>query len=251
VAAPLDDHVGRAIFYVGELDKKVTWVCSRLVRQGDSVLDIGANLGLVTFILSRLVGATGRVYAFEPSPKMQQYIEAGIERNRADNISLYRIALGREHDQLRLRIPRGNAGSASLIPERLQGAPEEVVVPVERLSDIFSVESPPKRVRLIKIDVEGFEPHVIAGASEFIDRVKPDAILFELNDIGIPASHHPTVELLAELGYGFISLPRNFLRMRPRKFPPSDPGIVPTGNDFVAAPLGDKYEEVARRLHAR
>lgn len=43
VAAPLDDYVGRAVFYTGELDRKITWICSRVVREGDTVLDIGAK----------------------------------------------------------------------------------------------------------------------------------------------------------------------------------------------------------------
>lgn len=57
IAAPLDDYVGKLTYYFGDLDRRVTWACSRIVRPSDVVLDIGANIGLVAFILSALVGS--------------------------------------------------------------------------------------------------------------------------------------------------------------------------------------------------
>ena len=56
VLADLNDYVGRSAFFVGDLDRKITWVCKQIVREGDTVLDIGANIGMVTVLLSDLVG---------------------------------------------------------------------------------------------------------------------------------------------------------------------------------------------------
>ena len=106
VAAPLTDYVGRAVFYSGELDRKITWVCSRLVRPGDTVLDVGANLGLVTFVLAAQVGQTGLVHAFEPIPEMCDLLERGISKNGLRNVQLHRMALGAETGHLTLSVPR-------------------------------------------------------------------------------------------------------------------------------------------------
>ena len=81
VLAPLDDYVGGSAFYMGDLDRRLTWICSQIVRPGDTVMDIGANLGSVTRWLSGLVGETGRVHAFEPNnPDLQKIFNATFDR---------------------------------------------------------------------------------------------------------------------------------------------------------------------------
>ncbi|MFO0910852.1 MAG: hypothetical protein U0794_21345, partial [Isosphaeraceae bacterium] len=65
---PIDDYVGRSIYFVGDLDRKLSRLISGIVRSGDTVLDIGANLGVITLQLSALVGLQGRVHSFEPNP---------------------------------------------------------------------------------------------------------------------------------------------------------------------------------------
>lgn len=248
VAAPLSDYVGRAVFYAGELDRKVTWICSRLVRPGDTVLDIGANLGLASFILSALVGPNGTVHAFEPIPQMQDLIEQGMQRNNVSNSILHKVALGDEPGELTRSIPEGHFGSASLVAERRAGESEEIAVPVRRLPEELPPDLGP--IRLIKIDVEGFEPQVLTGAAELLRTSPPDAILFELNDAHGDLREHRTIQLLADAGYGFFSIPKCYLRMR---LLPYDHERDPTapGHDFVAARSGSVYAEVARRLRAR
>lgn len=250
-ASPLSDHVGRSIFYCGELDRKITWACSRLVRPGDCVLDIGANLGLVTFTLSALVGPLGRVHAFEPNPKMQIYIEEGIKRNHLANVVLHRFALGAQPCEMKLSIPQTNAGAASLVTARQITDSADVVVPVRTLSSVLSDEGI-GHIRLIKIDVEGFEPEVLAGAADFISRRPPDTLIFELNDSAgsVNLDDHPTMKALSALGYGFFSLPPRLTRMRAFRLDPKDSGNVPKGHDFIAATRGSIYDEAARRLGA-
>jgi FkbM family methyltransferase len=249
VAAPMADYIGRAIFYFGDLDRKVTWVCSRLVRSGDCVLDIGANLGLVSLTLSALVGPTGQVHAFEPIPLMQSLIEQAIERNDVTNMKLHRFALGAQDGQLILSVPPRNVGSASFVPIRRYPDSTDVLVPVRTLSSIMADQNV-DHVRLVKMDVEGFESEVLAGAVEFFSRRAPDAVVFELNDCTGDLHHHPTIVALSSLGYGFFALPRRLMRMRALRLGHQDLGSVPRCNDFVAARLGRIYEEVAQRLGA-
>ena len=179
VLAPLDDYMGRAIYYSGDLDRKITWVCSRLVRPGDTVLDIGANLGLVTLILSSLVGETGQVHAFEPIPALQENIVRSAEKNGVSNITVHRMALGNETRMQELSVPPGHAGRASFVSERQNAQDTKIAVPVERLSTVLARESI-GAIRLIKIDVEGFEAEVLRGAIECFSKTPPDAIVFEL-----------------------------------------------------------------------
>jgi len=244
VCAPLDDYVGRAVYYVGDLDRKITWVCSRLVRPGDTVLDIGANLGLVTFILSSLVGPSGTVHSFEPIPAMQELIERSRDRNGATNIRLHKCALGAESSVLSLSVPRGHAGSASFMAERRHADSDQIDVPVRTLSEVLDDEGIGP-IRLVKIDVEGFEPQVLAGAEAHFSRNAPDAILFELNEApDTDGGTHPTLEFLEKLGYRFLSLPKRLVRMRALAFDPAQPR---TGHDFLAVRT-DKYAEIAARL---
>jgi FkbM family methyltransferase len=247
VAAPLADHVGRAIFYLGELDRKITWVCSRLVQPGDTVLDIGANLGLVTFTLSALVGPAGTVHAFEPIPQLQTYIEEGIERNGVTNIQLHRMALGARDGELPLAVPRKNAGASSLVETRQSADSSRLMVPVRTLSSVLT-EQEAGHVRLIKMDVEGFEPEVLEGAADFFKIHPPDAILFELNDVSGMVRDHRTIRLLSEYGYGFFSLPRRFTRMRAQRIDAQESSSSQDGHDYVAARLGPTYDDVANRL---
>ena len=55
VLADLDDYVGRSAFFVGDLDRKISWICKQIVREGDTVLDIGANIGMVAILLRVMV----------------------------------------------------------------------------------------------------------------------------------------------------------------------------------------------------
>jgi FkbM family methyltransferase len=249
VAAPLEDYVGRAVFYSGELDRKITWVCSRVVRPGDTVLDIGANLGLVTFVLSSLVGTRGRVHSFEPIPEMQSLIERALAWNHTENVQLHRMALGAETGQLPLSIPRGHAGSASFVAARHHPESDVIYVPVRTLSDVMARHEQ-RPVRLVKIDVEGFEPEVLAGAREFFENSPPDIILFELNDFDGDARESPTVRWLAERGYGFFSIPLCVFRMRLLPYSLTEPGPAHGGHDFLAARIGPIYDEVSKLVRA-
>ncbi|MGB7161386.1 MAG: FkbM family methyltransferase [Tepidisphaeraceae bacterium] len=239
---PIDDYVGRAAFYSGDLDRKVSWVCRRLVRPGDTVLDIGANLGLVTMLLSSLVGPEGRVHAFEPNPRMVELLQQSIDRNYAANVTVHPVALGTEEAELDLHVPVNHAGQASL---RSNARGTRVRVPVKQLAAIPSLPLD-RPIRLVKIDVEGYEPEVLRGAAPLLSRNPPHTILFELNRHETFASH-PTVQILAAHGYDFLALPKRWLRMRAT---PVNGATHLPGHDFVAIHKGENHRWMRAALGA-
>ncbi|MFF3504286.1 FkbM family methyltransferase [Streptomyces sp. NPDC003247] len=249
VRAPLDDYLGRAVFYVGENDAKITWACSRLVRPGDTVLDIGANIGLVTFALSAMVGPSGAVHAFEPLPRLHDLIDQAIARNRVTNVTLHPFALGESESRLALTVPDGHAAASSFVAERSPHGSDDVDVEVRPLSDVLAAR-PIGPIRLVKIDVEGFETEVLRGAERYFADHPPYAILFEFDAPGPDPRHHPVLRLLDRLGYGFLGLPRKYVRMRARRLDLRTARREEFTHDILAVRRGGDYEEAARLTRA-
>jgi FkbM family methyltransferase len=241
VRASLGDFNGRCVFYTGDCDRKITWLCQKLVRPGDVVLDIGANIGLVTFTLASIVGETGYVHAFEPNPQMQRFITEALEYNRVTNVMLHPFALGAEDATLEMRIPIDHSGAASLIKKFKQNV-TNISVPVKPLSSVLrEIES--QKIRFVKIDVEGFEPQVLQGAYDAFYNNPPDIILIELRSSSHLVDKHPTIKILRKLGYDFFSIPKSLMSVQPRYFDPEKSQYI--GHDLLAAHQGEFSKEVA------
>jgi FkbM family methyltransferase len=247
VQVPLDDYVGRAVYYFGDLDPKITWIIKRLLRPGDQVLDIGANLGVVTLWMSKLVAERGTVHAFEPNPMLCGMIQTALARNHAANVTLHQHALGDASGKLVLHVPDGNCGAASFI--RGQSRPGHAhEVPVMKLDEIVLGKGA-SEIALVKIDVEGFELQVLTGASRVLRELRPAAILFESNEESTHKTMGPVMRFLREFDYEFVGVPHCMARMRTSllNFDSAEPI---QGHDFVAAPRGEPFSRLCRRLRA-
>jgi len=198
----LDDHVGRAAFYVGDLDRKVSAVIDRFVKPGDTVLDIGANIGLVSLRLSERVGARGTVHAFEPNPLLSRRLIRSLDENDITNVRVHEFALGEKSSTLPMSVPAGNAGAASLVPGRGRGG-TTLNVPVRRLDDLIC-----DRIAFAKIDVEGFEENVLRGFSRTLTQSPPSMILFEQNE-----PRGAAISLLREVGYDIAGIAKTFWKL--------------------------------------
>ena len=248
VLASLNDYVGKSAYFVGDLDRKVSWILSQIVKEGDTVFDIGANIGIVTLHLSQLTKSSGMVYAFEPNPYLAALLRETLLKNSLSNVKLFPIALGSQKSKLQLSIPDGNMGAASLV-RRSQFINQKIIdVEVDTLANIIEQEKI-KNIKLIKIDVEGFEADVLKGGMSFLKEVKPTVILFELNQYDGSFWQQPVVEILRECGYGFFSVPKCLLKMRLVKISHSQ-SVEPEGHDFLAVACGDSYLQIARLVNA-
>jgi FkbM family methyltransferase len=179
---------------------------------------------------------------------MVELLRQSIERNQCENVRLYPIALGAEPGEPSLWVPRGNAGDASLV-RKFPPDGRAVSVSVRRLADV-AAEAGIGPIRLIKLDVEGYEPEVLQGARELLSAGFCNAILFELNEHqGMPGDH-PTFALLDELGYAFLRIPHRLWSMRLEWLDPWDDREWIDNNyaavlDFLAVRRGAAGDEIA------
>lgn len=156
------------------------------IRPGDSVLDIGANIGFHTIAMADRAGPEGRVYAFEPIPQNLKLLTKTIGENRfQDRVVIEPAAVGAESGSSRMSFlslenNAFNSGGAYLLSEN-RGIPpghQELNVPVVAL-DEYPLRRP---VRCIKIDVEGAEPLAFRGAAALLREDRP-VILSEINPV--------------------------------------------------------------------
>lgn len=227
---PSTDLVGRAMFFAGDLDPKVSWVVDTYVKQGDITLDIGANLGLVTLRMAQKVGPSGQVHAFEPNPSIHKYLVPTLERNALSTVFLHKIALGSVASTLSLMVPKVNAGAASFVDVGGREVDYRVEVPVVRL-DAFLAQTNLPRVDFIKMDVEGFEAEVLKGGSRMLRDMPPRVILFEENGRIDGEILPETLQLLIDNGYKIFGLPKRYVSV---EMVPLDRVRKLGAHDFVA-----------------
>jgi FkbM family methyltransferase len=197
----LREAIQRSMFLGTYEPEQTSWFRSCL-RPGDIAVDVGASFGYYTTLSSLLVGPTGRVFAFEPSPIASQVIENAVTESGLTNVVLTRAALGRQASKVSLFLPNTpGLHSPSILPSDADFVP--VDVPVIRL-DQFSPLAAYPRIRLLKMDVEGYEPDVLAGMTGLIDAGRVENIMCEFNSGWLRRNSTTPAALLEEfLKHGF------------------------------------------------
>jgi len=175
----------------------------RTVAPGDTVLDIGANIGLFTIIMASLVGPGGKVYAFEPLEQHAAMLERSVAENEfTDRVVVERAAVSHKQGSGHLisASRTNNAGGAYLDDGPAPLGHEISEVKLITLDD-YEVRG---RVRFIKIDVEGAELLAFRGARRLLREDRP-VILSELHPQQLAKVSGCTVaEFIAEVeSYGY------------------------------------------------
>lgn len=185
----------RASYFLGRwYDLQAQLVLQRVLRPGDTVVDIGANRGSFSFAAASLVGQSGNVFSFEPNPAQCRIFRDEQVKNCFQNIVLHNIGLADENAMLELHVPEINSGEASF--STLKYADQsKVEVPVRIGDEVLPQDAMP---RLIKIDVEGFEVRVIKGLAQTISRARP-IIMTEADDEHLTRCGSSRQELVSQL----------------------------------------------------
>jgi FkbM family methyltransferase len=200
----------------------------RLLRPGMTIVDVGANHGMFSMEAAHLVGRSGVIHAFEPTPSTRALLVNNLAVNGLDNVKVFPCALGEAPGTAQLRIHRELSGLNTLAPRDITWnrkelhADEVIEVPITTL-DAHAEAEGLSRIDFLKIDVEGFELSVIRGARGLLRSGRIDRIMLEVGDGTCANAGVAPGEVLAEiesLGYQLHTIsPDGQVADRVRSFP--------------------------------
>jgi FkbM family methyltransferase len=160
----LDERDSLQLSVTRVLEPVITRLFQQEIRPGQTVLDVGANIGYFTLLLARQVGPSGRVYAFEPDPTNHGILLRNVELNGYRNVTAVRRAVWDSTGPLRLFLSDENRGDHRVYDSD-DGRPS-VTIDAVRLDDFFEV---PPRVDAIKMDIQGAERHALSGMRRLLE----------------------------------------------------------------------------------
>jgi FkbM family methyltransferase len=209
--------------WMGQSEKAIL---EQRVRPGMRVLDIGANVGLYSLLLSRLVGEAGSVIAIEPDPNLFAALESSCQVNSAENIELHNVAAAAKPGRLSLYRSLLNAGDNRIGSKDRGRSTRRIETQAMTIDEIVGS----RRVDFIKLDVQGWEGQVLRGMRAVMERNPAIEILFEFWPFGLREAGWNPLDVLSELesfGLHIYSL--------------DDGRQQPNVSSFRGLPSGKKY----------
>lgn len=228
------ETIGSELWFYGIFDLAVAEALSRLADAGETALDIGANIGQMTSLLSARVGPQGRVIAFEPHPELFSEVERLVRRNSRGgktNVDLRQLALSHAAGEGRLEMPPAWATNRGLGKLAESGQPSSGRILSVKLATLDELLGPEASIGLCKIDVEGHELSVFQGARRLLREKRIRDIVFE-DFQTYPSQLHT---LFCDHGYQLFSLHAGWLKPRLERTSTSTPKFeVREGANYLA-----------------
>jgi FkbM family methyltransferase len=200
---PRDPVISGALM-LGVYEPYQTDIFRKHVKEGDVVLDIGANIGLYTLIAGKAVGEKGKVFSFEPEQENLSFLEKNIQLNDLRNATAVRCAITDRNGEASLFLADANKGNHSVIS--LEGSSSAQIVQSMRLDDWLLANGIP-RVNVIKMDIQGAEPLALKGMERTMDQMP--VLFMEYEPSLIRAGGSEPVEVLKNLqsrGYALFDV---------------------------------------------
>ena len=175
-----------------------TDIFKKQIKPGNTVLDIGANIGYYTLISARLVGPLGRVYAFEPDPANFRLLQKNVEANGYANVVLVNKAVSNKTGKLRLYLNPANRGDHRVYDSK-DGRPSLEIETVA-LDRFFKPLD--KKIHFIKMDIQGAEALALEGMKGLVGKNKRIKLVTEFSPASLklagsrPESYLKSLKLL-------------------------------------------------------
>ncbi|TLM74481.1 MAG: FkbM family methyltransferase [Actinobacteria bacterium] len=236
------DWDGRIAFAFGQGDPALMRLFAAVLEPGDTALDVGANLGVLSLHAAALVGDGGRVVAYEPQPALADALRVAGERSGLASLIVREVALGRTAGAGTLHTEAGHSGKASLVRGDEGGLRVTVVDGAGEMAALGVA-----RPRLMKIDVEGFEMEVFSGLGSWLAETGPDVVVYEIGEDAGDCSR-----LLSAAGYDVHTIVRTWTDVRFMPFSGDGPP-PPEAQDCLAVrrdAAGTGCDWIARRVEA-
>jgi FkbM family methyltransferase len=216
----------KLVFVFREYYEPELFYIESVLSPGKTFVDAGANVGIYTLVAGRIVGETGRVFAFEPSIQSLPALRKNIELNGLTNVVAFPVALS--HISGRAKLYHGPNPGLNSLGKEISWPEDTEEITTETLDDMVE-RGYIDHVDVIKVDVQGAEELVLRGAHKVLTTMHP-TIIFEIFPEGtIPLRLAPygAWEFLAGLGYEF-SVVDWLGRLRRQMSPPGIRNVVAT-----------------------
>lgn len=209
--------IGAQIHFLGDYESYIKAAFEQHIHPGNTVLDVGANIGFHTLFFSELVGNQGKVLAFEPVKYNFEKLKDNITLNGYSNITLYQLALGNSNEtfSIKARQDDSNPGAFNLFEKG------DLEIKCVIGDDIIK-----EKIDFIKLDVEGYELYAFQGLHKVIETNKPK-IVFEYDRNYQLRTHESSTaifDFLVQFNYQFHEIKHE--------------GLVPI-EDYTALVAGD------------
>jgi FkbM family methyltransferase len=230
-----EEQMSQVVYVSGLYEPCTASALRQILAPGDTFVDVGANIGLLTMLASRWVGPAGSVLSFEPSRREFARLENHLDRNALGNVHPVHAALGSREERRLLHV--AHASRSGLNTFKPNFGYEDVTeaytetTPVLRLDDVVRARAI-SRVDAIKIDVEGDEVDVVMGAKNTIARDRPAIIIEMSSERAVPddATRIGLESLLRSLDYEFVAIDGDAGALR------RVPDLCLPAENFLAAP---------------
>ncbi len=198
-------------------------IIKNILKPGDTVVDVGANIGLMTLFMANAVGETGQVFAFEPAPDNVVLLQKNVEANGYKNITIVPAAVSDHSGKLKLFLSDFNPGDHRIYnPEEktkdwaknnavydklVSGKRKVIDVPVISLDEFFKDHQKP--ISFVKMDVQGAEGGVLKGMIGILEKNKNIKIMTEFWPAGLKmfgVSSEEFLTMLEDLGFSFFEI---------------------------------------------
>lgn len=219
-----NELIGRHIYLTGEFDRSTVEMLFTLAKSGDTLLDVGANIGYVSAcFLTQVAGS--HVIAVEPQPAVVDLLRKNLSPFDG-RYQILPVALSGKDGTGYLHIDTRNRGASKIVNE---GGPGTQVVEMWSADKMLAASNPSK-IDLIKLDVEGHEEQVLAALRPALEQFRPRAILFE-DQTNKSAPNQPIGLLLHSAGYEIFGLKKHLTKLHLKRIVSEADCVC---NDYVA-----------------
>ena len=191
-------------------------IIRNIIKKGDTVIDVGANIGFFTLFFRSLVGDNGKIIAFEPEKKNFEILKKNIQVNNLRNVEIHNLALGSENKNLRMILSE-NVGEHRIFNEKdtlnlnSNEKTEFTDVKVVKLDDFV------KTANFVKFDAEGYEVEILKGMPNLL---KQNIVIFSDFYVRLLKKHNDPKDffnILEDNNFKFFNVRKNLEKIDKNK----------------------------------
>ncbi|MBS1741641.1 MAG: FkbM family methyltransferase [Bacteroidetes bacterium] len=205
----IDAFIHKGYWYHGKNREKTQMdIFKTIIKEGDTVIELGAHIGYISLYYSKLAGPNGKLFVFEPGANNLPYTRFNLGHSKIKNIELIEKAVSDENGTATFYLENITGQSNSLVKDyrvtkKIQSKTftelQKNAVEVETIRlDDFVQQRNIKKVDFIKIDIEGAEYLAIKGMQHILDEMKPTMM------IEVTENHEALFNMLKQKGYVII-----------------------------------------------